>query len=304
MKTIKLFYAGAIAVGLIALNSCSKDEAKLPPINGYNNSNEVAKSNLIAHWTFDGTTNEAVSGTAPTTTVGNSFTTGTKGQALALTNGYLVYPSINALNTANAFPDVTVSLWVKIANNGTSQTNVFGITQSKDVQTDWNTGPLNVYVETGNNKVGSDTLQLHANFATYIDNTRYNGDNVNNYGVRGTDFQTVTDGGKWMHYVMRYDGTGSLIDLFADGVRVSNNNFRHRTRDVNGTATGLGPIVVTPPTQVVVGAWPNATSGFANSAAQTWQGLMTGDVDEIRVYNKALSDSDIGSLYQLEKAGR
>jgi hypothetical protein len=31
---------------------------------------------------------------------------------------------------------------------------------------------------------------------------------------------------------------------------------------------------------------------------------MTGQIDELRVWNKALSDADISSLYQLEKAGR
>jgi len=299
-KTINYLIAGVTAVGVLTFGSCSKDDPKLPPINGFDKSNDVASSNLLAHWTFDGTNNEDKSGTAPSTAVGNSFSTGIKGKALTLSQGYLLYPSINALNTANAIPSVTVSLWVNVVNNATKQTNVFGITQSTSVQTDWNTGPLNVYVETGNNKVNSDTLQLHANFATYSNSKLRNGDNVNNYGVRGTDFQTVLGAGQWIHYVMRYDGTGSLIDLFANGVKVSNNKFAYRTD--NGV--GIGEIVIVPPTQVVVGAWPNAAAGFSNSATQTWQGLMTGSVDEIRVYNKALSDSEIGSLYQLELAGR
>ena len=170
-----------------------------------------------------------------------------------------------------------------------------------------NTGPLNVYVETGNHQVGSDTLQLHSDFATYINSVRYNGDNVNNYGgTAGTDYQYVIQGGKWFHYVMVYDASGSNIDLYANGVVVSDGIFRHRTyTPTGGTETGLGPIVNSPgATQVVIGAWPTATAGFTNSPDQGWQGLTTGSIDEIRVYNKALTTLEIGSLYQLELANR
>ncbi len=162
-KTINYLLSGVIAAAVLSLGGCSKKDA-LPAVNGYNSSNDVAATNLLAHWTFDNTTSETISSTAPTTMTGNSFTTGVKGQALSLSAGYLLYPTIAALSSANAFPSVTVSLWVNIKSNGTVQTNLFGITQSTDVESDWNTGPLNLYVETGNHKSGSDTLQLHADF--------------------------------------------------------------------------------------------------------------------------------------------
>ena len=101
---------------------------------------------------------------------------------------------------------------------------------------------------------------------------------------------------------MVYDGAGSNIDLYANGVLVSNKNFRNRT---TGTPpVGIGPITLSTPTQVLIGGWPNAATGYTKSTAQTWQGLYTGGIDEVRVYNKALSGTDIGYLYQLESAGR
>ncbi len=300
-KTINYLVVSAFALAVMALGSCSKSES-LPAIDGYNSANDIAKANLLAHWSFDNTLNEVISSTAPTAKVGNTFSTGQVGQALNLSSGYLVYPTISALSSANAFPSVTVSLWVNIANNGTAQTNLFGITQALATQTDWNTGPLNVYVETGNHKATSDTLQVHSNFTSYPTATAQHGDNVNAYGVAGTDFQWVPLGGKWMHYVMVYDGTGSNIDLYVNGVIVSNNNFRHRGPAAPG---GLGPIVNVPPTQVVVGGWPNVTTGFTGgSPAYPWQTLMTGSLDEIRVYSKALTAAEIGSLYSFGQAGR
>jgi hypothetical protein len=292
----------ALLLGMITINSCKKDE-KLPQIDGYDNSDQVAATALKAHWTFDGTNNEAVSSVAPTTANGASFVTGVKGQALHLADGYLLYPAIAALNTANALSSVTVSMWINVDNNASTVSSFFALTQPLAVQTDWNQCPINVYAETNKPLAYDDTLVLHSAFHTYRDgNYNTGGDNINDYGVRGTDFQTVLGTKKWVHYVMVYDGAGSNIDLYANGTLVSNNKFRNRT--TGNPAVGIGNIVINPPTQVIIGAFPTAAVGYTLSAIQTWQGKLTGSIDEIRVYNAVLSTKEIGSLYQLELAGR
>ena len=294
----------AAVLGVIIFNACSKSSTpSLPPVNGYNTSNDVASASLLAHWTFDGTNNETISGTAPTTTTGATFGTGVKGQALVLNNGFLLFPTITKLSAANAFPSVTVSCWVNTDNRDSLASSVIAITKTTSAQTDWNDGPVNVYLETGKNHLTyDDTLVLHSAFATYPGGVRQGGDNINDYGDRGTDFQTVLGTKKWVHYVMKYDGASSNIDLYANGVLVSNNKFRNRT---TGTPpVGLGNIISPTPTQVVIGGWPNAATGYTGSAAQSWQGLYVGSIDEIRVFSTALTDLEIGSLYQLELAGR
>ena len=305
-KTSALMIA-TVLFGTILTISCSKTEvATLPAIGGYNCSNDVAAANLLAHWTFDGTNNERISGTAPLKATNAAFTSttaSTQRQALQLTSGYLVFPSIPALNTANAIPNVTVSTWVNVNNNAKTVSSVFALTQAQATQTDWNQGPINMYIETGKPLTVNDTLVFHSAFHTYSGgNYNLGGDNINDYGMRGTDFQTVKGANKWVHYVMVYDGAGSNIDIYANGIRVSNNNFRNRT---TGTPpAGIGSIIMAPPTQVVMGSMPNSDAGYTKSAAQTWQGLFTGSIDEVRVYSKALSATDIGYLYQLELAGR
>lgn len=271
------------------------------PIGGFNNSNEVGATNLKAHWTFDGTNKEDISATNPDVTTGASFTTGVKGQALNLANGYLHFPTIPSLNTAN-IGSMTVSCWVKVDNNGATASNAFSLTLDADSTADWNYGPVNMLLETGHPIATDDTLVLHPSFSTWPTlTTRVGGDNINDYGVRETDFKTVHGTNQWVHYVMRYDATGSNIDAFANGILVSNNNFRHRE---TAPGVGVGAIVTKVPTQVLIGALANANTGYPNSAAQTWQGNFTGGIDEVRFWNTALSDADISSLYQLEKAGR
>ena len=287
------------------ITSCKKSSVAAPdPIGGFNSSNDIQAAALKAHWTFNGSLNESISNTAPTTSAGTSFTTGVSGQALTLANGYALYPNIAALNGPN-FGSVTVSCWVKIDNNGTQASNVFSLTQGTTKQTDWNTGFVNMVIETGHPIATDDTLVLHPSFSTYPNGptNRLGGDNINDYGVRGTDFLTVHGTNKWVHYVMRYDATGSNIDVFANGVLVSNNNFRHRT---TGTpAVGIGGIITDgSSTQALIGAFANAATGFSQSAVQPFEGLFNGSIDELRFYTAALTDAEISALYQLELVGR
>ncbi len=295
-----------LLVGSTAVISCKKgdDTPSLPAIGGYNTSNDVAATNLLAHWSFEGNANEDISKTAPAKAQNNTFGTGgPKGQSLNLANGFVAYPTIPALSTANAVANVTVSAWVNTANNGKTGSSVFALTQAQSVQPDWNQGPINMYIETGAAIARGDTIAFHAAFHTYSGgNYNVGGDNINDYGDRGVDFQTVKGGGKWVHYVMVYDGANSNIDIYANNVLVSNKKFRNRT---TGTpAVGIGPITINTPTQVVIGGWPNTDTGYAKSAVQAFQGLFTGGIDEVRVYNKVLTAAEIGALYQLEGQNR
>jgi len=277
--------------------SCKKKSTIAPPspIGGYNTSNDVGAANLLAHWTFDGNANESISNTAPIKSTGTSFGTGVKGQALVLANGYTLYPVIPKLNLTN-FGSITVSAWVKTDNNGSTASNVFSLTQGTAAQTDWNTGLVNMVIETGHPTATDDTLVLHPSYGTYNTGALQLGDNINDYGVRETDFKTVHGTNKWVHYVMRYRAADSTIDVFANGVIVSNNKFRKRN-------TGL---LVLPAlgAQAIIGGFANVNTGFASAPAHTFEGLFNGSIDELRFYNTALSDADISALYQLELAGR
>jgi hypothetical protein len=287
-------------VSLIDLTACTKakfddsyTKGDVPPIGSYKNSNDVAAANLLAHWTFDSTNEETISHTAPSNAVNASFVKGIKGPAVHLTAGYISYPVVQALNVAN-LGSVTVSLWINVDNNGSQASEFFALTPAPDKQTDWGS-VINVYAETGHPVTSDDTLALHAAVGTYASGSRVGGDNINDYGAREQDFKTVHGTNKWVHYVMVYDGSKSTLDIYANSILVSNNNFRVRT--------GLGPLVAPVPVQPLVGGWPNAATGFTKSGAQSWQALLTGSIDELRVYNKALGADEIHALYFFEKLG-
>ncbi|MES1216029.1 MAG: LamG-like jellyroll fold domain-containing protein [Bacteroidota bacterium] len=303
-KNAFFLLAGAFLLS-INLTSCDKkdnNDVVLPPIGGYNSSNDVAAANLKAHWTFDGTLNEAISSTAPTTSLRATFLAGTKGQAVKLDSGYIVYPTIAALNSN--IGSFSVSTWIFTQNQGTGSrpTGVFALTLGAAAQTDWNDGPIMLSLENGRPTTYNDTLVIKTNIATTKGGVLLKGDNINDFGVRETDFKTVKGANKWVHVVARWDGAGSFIDFFANGVLVSNNNFRFR----DAAGIGFGPMTLPAgaSTQVLIGGYPNNTNGFPLSAIQGFQGLFRGNIDETRFYNKALTQDEITALYQLELAGR
>jgi hypothetical protein len=287
---------------VVLLTSCTKADygdsvvkGDPPPVpGGYVNSSQVATANLLAYWNFDDNKTETKSGTAPLKDVNSSYEKGIKGDALHLNMGYLVYPTIAALSSANAVSSVSVSFWMKIKNNGSTFSEFFTLARDTSKETDW-LNVLNVGVETGQSP-GNSFIDLHSWIGSFANGSRNGGDNINDYGNAGTDYQKVNATDNWIHYVMRYDGVSQNIDLFANSVRVSNNNFR--------TRNGLGPLVSPTPTQVVLGAFSNASTGFSKSATLGFHGLLNGSMDELRVYSKALSDVEISALYQLEKQGR
>ena len=134
---------------------------------------------------------------------------------------------------------------------------------------------------------GYDTLIIHP---TLKDATGFQ-DNTNNYSV--TSANLVKDSsGKWIHTVITWNAATHIFDVWANNVKVG--NFPNR-----GTA------VFTPSasTKAVIGAWiANVTGSGVNLQGFTLPFL--GSIDEVRVYNKTLTDAEISALYQLEKAGR
>lgn len=298
MKTTKitLFLMSTLLVlGMISLNSCKKDSS-LPKIDGYDNSDQVAKTYLKAHWTFDDTYNEAVSSTAPSNKYGTyAFTTGQIGKALDLNAGALVYPSIANIGSANSLSAFSVSLWINVkgTKGGTNAfTSFFGIIPASTTDV-W--GNVMACAETSRHSAASDTLELKNYLNTTLaDGSQSGQDNVatvNDLGV-GKYFKGAN---KWSHYVMTWDGTTHQFMLFADGVSCGAYSDR-------GTTPAM---VMRTPCQAVFGSLAASDIGFATAGVRgDWYPMATTKIDDVRVFNTALSQTEISALFNLGTAGR
>lgn len=313
MKTNKILgYALVATLGLAFLGSCSKSDspAPLPPIGGYNNAGEVGAADLKAYWPLDGSGKESKSSTSPSATVGASWGTGIKGQGLILADGYLDYPSIAALNTSSG--SITVSVWAKLSNtkliaNGTSHiSEIFNLSGSTP-----GNGYVGVLGET-HNLVAIDSIQVKGHYETKIANgTQSGGDIVNmikmeswmiaDNAIPANVIKHVAFpnkiGGQWAHIVYVFNGATAQNMIYVNGVNVSNSPWVLRNNGVTPF-----PLVYASTTHPIIGARSNFIAGLATG--DTWNRAMTGGIDELRVWDKALTVADINSLYELEKAGR
>lgn len=302
MKTIKLSgfaLVMALSIGFFA-TSCSDDDPEptpLPPIGGYGSADEVGAANLMAYWPLNGNGIEAKSSTAPTTTQGTTWVTGAKGQAANFSNGYLDYPSIAALSTTTG--SITVSLWANISNNGGEGANghpttFFSLTRPNE----W-AGNVNFMSETGWAAPTSDSLTVKGLVVINQDGSGSFQDSRNTIKespesiADGNVPSANKNGGKWAQYVMTWNGADGMFQIYANGVKISNPKWESRN---GGNAM---PLNFFTPTHPIIGAFGNVAT-----TTDTWNLPMTGQIDEIRVWNKVLTGADIGALYELEKAGR
>lgn len=278
---------------LFTVSSCGDDDDDLPAIDGYNSSDEVASSSLVAKWSFDGNLTETKSSKNASAAVGNSFSTGIKGQAVTLNNGYLKYPVSFA---GSAFPSWTISTWVNMSNTGNSFTQILGLseTTSPDI---W--GNINLNCETGWFPATSDTLVPKILMRPFINND-YRGQDNRPDPKATPPVGVFKQGGKWAHIVARWDQSSSKLQVFGNGVLISNPAWEDRK--FNDVAIGATTFKNTD--VVLFGSLCSSETGTYKDPLPSWSKLFNGSIDETRIFKKALTDSEIGSLYKLESAGR
>lgn len=249
---------------------------------GYKKAEEVAAGNLIAYWGLNGDGKETISGAAPSASVNATFVDAKKGKGVSFTEGYLAYPEIDKLKAS--IGSMSVSAWVNVKNNSSNPTSFFSLSRPNE----W-AGNFNVMAETGWYQATNDTLVVKSLLVTKIaDNPSFQ-DTRNDPPKKGVQANKVA--GTWAHVVATYDGATSMYKVYVNGVKVSNPEWESR-----GTT---GPMVFTTPTKAILGTW----NSVLDNKAEAWQKSMTGQMDEVRVYNKALADKDIDALYKLENKG-
>ncbi len=292
MKTTKLFSMLVVAAMAVSLIGCKAKDEPLPPIGGYNSADEVAKSDLVAYWPLNGNGIESLSSAAPANSKNVTWTDGVKGQAASFNVGFLTYNTIANLG-ANLQTGFTISAWIKLTNNGSTGSVIFSLSRPNE----W-AGNINFMSETGWMKATSDSLTVKGLIVSSTDLGWQ--DTRNTVAANAADLAAGhiaypnKIGGKWAHAVYTWDNTTRLAKIYVNGVKISNPVWEQR-----GAAGQT--FAITTPTHPIIGAFETFANG---TTTDSWNTGLVGQLDEIRVWKRALILSDIGALYELEKAGR
>ncbi|RYZ47724.1 MAG: LamG domain-containing protein, partial [Chitinophagaceae bacterium] len=182
----------------------------------------------------------------------------------------------------------SLSVWVKLKNNGSKQTMLF---QSARPGYHW--GNINLQLNTNSYPATNDSvIRLQPRFTTAnatVTTTATTGlqDNLNSV----IDKFNLND---WLHVVLTYDISSGTFNNWINGVKVGNFSGR-------GTNPTTQLFRLWQPNEIIIGSNYNGIPGKAvNSDVAV--APMTGQVDELRIYNISLPDAYVRALYNLGKA--
>ena len=323
IRTLRMWIMGVsiIAAGSI-VTSCSKSHSSStppPPVGptnpgGYDSSEQIQTSALLDYWTFNGNLTDSKGGLAATND-GSSFGTGMLSGTQAFQGSSTGYAVITNPGTSlPAMQSFTVSVWINSAQiaSGGSEESFFQLVDSTQWQSNIHLGVIPA--------TSSDTLTLGLKLQNWP-------------GGAAISWQTYylnayldTAVSKWTHVVVTYSGASSIVNVYENGTVIPINGpyttypgytglelFQADpgTPAAGGTpnsnpngATPWGNLAFKYATGVVFGAWSvNTVPPLSDNGAETWAGNYLGEMEHLRVYNTALSASDVKSLYILEKAG-
>ena len=254
------------------------DYKPIRPIGGYTSSSEIAPGALVAKWSFDGSVIDSVNnlnGTATNVT----FTAGRKGQALkGSANGFVSYPTPGTNITD--LESFTITMWINTDKHDGGAQSVFMLPRTSDF---W--GNMFMLIEGNNGPTDSMLVKFHFNgqWAELTGNNRL----PSMYGG-------------WKHLAFTYNATTSKFNVYLNGLKRSlPANITDRTSGGNP----LGPLNFTDVSKLIIGGFQQHLGTPWNNP-DGWMLNYTGLLDEFRIFNMPLSDTEINSLYKLEALGR
>jgi len=284
MKKIKLFSGIAVVALFMGVSFTSCKATEPDPYAGKTNPSTIAASNLVAYFPLESATGSIEIGTGVTYSKisgAGSFVVGRRGNAFqgSNTSGFLEFN----VATANLFKDLkeyTYSAWIKTPAPTGGAASAFSLNGG-----DANMGNFNLVIESQSN---ADSLALKP----YLRNSTsvWQGQDLWTFKKANT-----TD--KWIHVVSSYNKTTSVMALYVNGLKVNSGIKYADGVQANGIQPLLGALTFVDMTKFYIGAWAKLATG---TATDSWMVYYPGMIDEIRVYNKALTDAEVKTLYDAE----
>ncbi|MBZ4189140.1 LamG domain-containing protein [Niabella beijingensis] len=282
----KIYIKMFAALLWIAMYSCTKvnrdddfPPGDVPPVaGGYTAADQVAPANLVGYWSFDGDVKDGVTGSSGTNH-GMTFSEGIKGQALTGSapenKPYATAVASDAIKNLKAY---TISLWVNTPQN-VGATGLVSIGHQSEF---W--ANVNIFLDNGPAGV--------ARFKTIF---RNNNNTPANYQADNGNQDVPTAFNNWTNYIITYDSLG-VVKSYVNGSLMATKT---------GTPvpdqpqfSNVGPIVFGALHFMTV---PSSTTG---SAGESWAGYLSGKLDEVRIFNKALTAIEVSAIAILERRGK
>lgn len=232
----------------------------------------------ILYFPFDGDYLELLSLQSSTPNGNPVFVNGKVGKAVSLdanNSAYVLFPG-DKLATASEF---SISFWVnadfvdKNTDNGVD--GILGLVNLSNTSNFW--GNIDMFVENGSNP---SSTKIVSHITNGPDETWF------------TEVSGVTNFfGQWNHHVLTYDATARQFKYYINSVL-----------KFTKPAGWSGALSFKNSGKIIFGAVHFMTNPSQTSAtgSQGWASYLTGEMDEIRIFNRKLTDADVLQIYNDE----
>lgn len=288
-KYLSMLFAAATAAALVLSCTEKGDDNGGDNIDA-DDPSTVKTENLVAYFPLESESNavelgEGISYSKKAGAAG--FVKGVRGNCYSNTSAksdnfsYLDF----ALADKNPFKTIgnfTISAWIKASHNYDGAPAVISMNGG-----DGGMGNLDVMLEGGKN-----VDSLDVKFYLFNDkSSAWKGQDV-----RISNAGFTTD--KWFHFVCMYDSATSEMKLYANGQFVTSSIRYSDGVQTDGTQPLLGNHgFKSDMKNLYFGAWWNNLDG---THGDTWRSSFPGLLDEVRVWNVALTDAEVLDLYTKE----
>ena len=289
---ISLLAVVALVVGA-SFTSCKTND----PNAGKTDPSTIATSDLVAYFPFNGNGNDSITGMTPVTSANVTYATARRKAGFQGNNvGYFLYnlPATSKLRTLKAF---AVSMWLnepQIPNGVDPVPMILQITNSDD--NFW--GNLSLSQDrmgTLTPLVPVDSLNLKAVFHSQTAVWQNQFINFPTPAIKAA---------KWTHIIYQYDNVTSKFNVYVNGALVpfpaGTTNRYADAAPATGVQPPFGDMVFNKPDHLILGG------GWATKVIQTpaatdaWMGWFNGAMDELRIYDRALTATEAKALYDAE----
>ncbi|NNT72831.1 LamG domain-containing protein [Flavobacterium sp. IMCC34852] len=296
-KILYLCLSVLAAQFFISCNQDSIDETNtaIPyePIGGYENSDDIAADNLIVKCSFEDNITDSKSGISDGNGTNVTYENGVKGKAYkGSSSAFIGYNTVSPA-LANV-KSITVSAWIKTDPHTGGAQCLFMLPKTSDF---W--GNIFTLIEgTG----PADTMLIKNHLQKDVTPS-----------IPWSGQWLVHDGsnvltnmfGNWKHLVWTYDAATSTYSMYVNGqnLNLPNSIAKRYTNDPAAGGVPYGDLANSDVSKFVIGGFQQHL-GAPWGAADGWMLHYSGLLDEFRIYDKALSDNDVRSLYLLENDNR
>ena len=286
-----------MALGLLGTGCTKADysddftKGDAPPVaGGFTNSSEVAPASLVAHFPFDNNISDAKNAvTGGLASGATSFSTGIKGQAYqGSSTGFIGYANPGPIATLTSF---TISMWINTSRHDGGAQGLFML--AKQDGSFW--GNFFLMIE-GQNPANAENMFMKLHFE------KNNALFVEHWMEPNGDFRAADMYDAWRHIAWTYDAATSKVSWFINGQKKALPPGSDE-RKADGNGTPLGALNFKDATKFVIGGFMGNLGAPFNSA-EPWMLKYTGKLDEFRIYNKALTETEISAIQVLERQGR